>query len=326
MSTGTWNDDAGHDGGHDGGHDAGHDGFPESTATIPGARDLPGQPGRRAVHVHLGVEYAVKGGRALHLVVLQPSLDRTTADPAAAAGERFPLVLYVQGSAWREQALGTNLEPLAAIARRGYVVAVVEHRPSCAARFPAQVADAVTALRWLVRNADEFGVDPARIALWGDSSGGHTVVTAAVTAGDPAFTDEPGQPVPAISAVVDFYGPVAFDRMDDEPTTTPHDAPGSPETTLLGVDRLGDAPELLRRADPRTHVSPDRPLPPVLVVHGTKDRLVPFAQSALLVEALRAAGQPVEAVRVRGAGHGGPSLWTPEVLDVVGEFLRSHVG
>jgi dipeptidyl aminopeptidase/acylaminoacyl peptidase len=63
----------------------------------------------------------------------------------------------------------------------------------------------------------------------------------------------------------------------------------------------------------------------VLVVHGTKDRLVPFAQSVLLVEALREAGRDVQAVRVRGGGHGGPSVWTPQVLDIVNDFLRQHL-
>jgi fermentation-respiration switch protein FrsA (DUF1100 family) len=128
-----------------------------------------------------------------------------------------------------------------------------------------------------------------------------------------------------VSAVVDFYGPVALDLMDDEPTTMTHDAPGSPETTLLGVHSLAQVPDEVARADLRTHLRRNRPVPPVLVVHGTKDRLVPFAQSVLLVEALRETGRDVQAVRVRGGGHGGPSVWTPQVLDIVNDFLRQHL-
>ena len=60
---------------------------------------------------------------------------------------------------------------------------------------------------------------------------------------------------------------------------------------------------------------------PIFIAHGTKDRLVPFQQSILIYEALRAAGQPVEMVKVRGADHGGPTLWTDELLDLVDEFL-----
>ena len=302
-----------------------HADFPESTAGVPGMRVVDGRPCSRNVHVHLGLRYAAKDGRALHLVVAQPSLDWATGAPTAIAAERFPLVVFVQGSGWGEQSLGANLEPLASFARRGFVVAIVEYRQASLARFPAQIADTLTATRWLVDHAGDFGIDPDKVALWGDSSGGHTVVMAALTGGDPDFTDEPERPPVNVSAVVDFYGPVALDRMDDEPTTVTHDAPGSPETTLLGVQSLAETPDRVAQADPRTHLRPDRSVPPVLVVHGTKDRSVPFAQSVLLVEGLRAAGRQVEAVQVRGGGHGGPSVWTPQVLDIVDDFLRQHL-
>jgi len=302
-----------------------HADFPESTANVPRMRVVEGRPSSRNVHVHLGLEYAVKDGRALHLVVAQPSLDWATGDPADIAAERFPLVVFVQGSGWGEQELGANLEPLASFARRGYVVAIVEYRQASLAQFPAQIADTLTAARWLVDHAGGFGIDPDKVALWGDSSGAHTAVMAALTSGDPDFTDEPERPPVNVSAVVDFYGPVALDRMDDEPTTMVHDAPGSPETTLLGVQSLEEAPRRVAQADPRTHLRSDRSVPPVLVVHGTKDRSVPFSQSVLLVEALRAAGRQVEAVQVRGGGHGGPSVWTPQVLDIVDDFLRQHL-
>ncbi len=302
-----------------------HADFPESTTSGPGLRVVEGRPSSRNVHVHLGLRYAIKDGQALHLVVAQPSLDWATGEPAEIAAERFPLIVFVQGSGWGEQELGANLEPLASFARRGYVVAIVEYRQASQARFPAQIADTLTATRWLVDHAGDFGIDPDKVALWGDSSGAHTVVMAALTSGDPDFTDEPGRPPVNVSAVVDFYGPVALDRMDDEPTTMVHDAPGSPVTTLLGVQSLTEAPDRVAQADPRTHLRADRSVPPVLVVHGAKDRSVPFAQSVLLVEALRTAGQQVEGVQVRGGGHGGPSVWTPQVLDIVDDFLCQHL-
>jgi acetyl esterase/lipase len=126
-----------------------HADFPESTANVPRMRVVEGRPSSRNVHVHLGLQYAVKDGRALHLVVAQPSLDWATGDPADIAAERFPLVVFVQGSGWGEQELGANLEPLASFARRGYVVAIVEYRQASLAQFPAQIADTLTAARWL---------------------------------------------------------------------------------------------------------------------------------------------------------------------------------
>ena len=299
--------------------------FPASTASAEGMRTIEAAMDGRNVFVQLDLEYATKDGRALHVVVIQPSKDGSIVDPEELAAERFPLIAYVQGSGWQEQALGACLEPLSAFARRGYVVAIIEYRPSSLAQFPAQINDAVTATRWLLDHAADFNIDPARLAVWGDSSGGHTALMTVVTAGQPGFTDEPDAAPLPIACCVDFYGPVALDRMDDEPSTMRHNAPGSPEATLLGVDDLLAAPEIARAADPRSYVSPDRPLPPIFIAHGDRDRLVPFQQSVLMYESLRAAGQPVELVRVRGAGHGGPGFWTAELMDLVDEFLGAHL-
>jgi len=74
-----------------------------------------------------------------------------------------------------------------------------------------------------------------------------------------------------------------------------------------------------------SHVPTDRALQPLLMIHGSKDRLVPFAQSVLLYEALVLAGQPVELHQLRGADHGGAPFWQPAVMDLVDGFLRRHL-
>ena len=308
-------------------HDWSHADFPESTATADGLREIDGAAayGRRVL-VHPHVEYAVKQGRALHLVVLQPGLDPGTAEQSEIDAEVFPLIVYVQGSAWREQQLGSGVAKLAHVAHRGYVIAIVEYRPSSVTAFPGQVADALTATRWLIDHAPEFHIDPERVAMWGDSSGGHTTLMVAVNGHDPSFSDDPDQPPVPFACFVDFYGPVALDQMEDEPTTMEHSAVGSPESDLLGGTELTAVPDLVRRADPRTYVTADRRLAPIFIAHGTKDRLVPFPQSLLLYEALREAGQPVEMVKVRGAAHGGVTFWTDELLDLVAGFLSEHLG
>jgi acetyl esterase/lipase len=302
-----------------------HATFPESAASAPGMRVIAGQEQSRNVFVHLDVEYAVKDGRHLRLLVLQPSADGATASPEELDAERFPLIVYIQGSGWQEQALGACLDPLTSFAHRGYVIAIVEYRPSSVAHFPAQIADAQTAARWLVEHAATFHIDPDRVAVWGDSSGGHTALMCALGGDDPTLTDEPEDDPLPISACIDFYGPTALDLMDSEPSEMVHHGPGSPETALLGVETLDQDPDLVRRADPRSYVAPGARLPAFLIAHGSKDRLVPFHQSVLIYEALREAGHRAELVQVKGAGHGGPTFWTPELLDLVDHFLRENL-
>ena len=58
------------------------------------------------------------------------------------------------------------------------MVAALKYRHSDIAPFPAQMQDCKTAVRFMRKNAERFHCNKDRIALWGDSSGGHTVLMA----------------------------------------------------------------------------------------------------------------------------------------------------
>lgn len=301
-----------------------HDEFPHSTATADGIRTISAGHGQRNVYVHLNVPYATKDGRTLHLQIIQPSRDATFADPSEVFAERFGCIVFVQGSAWGEQSLGSSIAFWCRFAERGYTIAVVEYRPSSLAVFPAQVRDAKTAVRWLRAHADDYSIDPERMILAGDSSGGHTVLMVHATTGLAAFDDEPDQPLP-IAAYLDFYGPSDLSRLNDEPSTMDHTGPDSPEGRLFGGVRLADVPELVEQANPSAWVEPGRPLAPLLMIHGSKDRLIPFAQSVRHYEVLRDAGQPVELIQVRDADHGiWPAIFNEQVADIIDSFIRDH--
>ncbi len=281
--------------------------FPHSTVSAPGMITLPADVTPRYGTALLEVPYAEKDGCRLHLQVLLPPM-------APESNTSYPAVLYVQGSAWFPQNLGQELPALADFARRGYVMAIVEYRPSTVAPFPAQVEDTKSAVRFLRANADRFHVDPDRIALWGDSSGGHTAAHVHL---DP-------EPL-ALRCAVDFYGPTDISRMNTEPSMMDHRSADSPEGMLIGGRPVLEHPELVAPTIAMNRVPADRRLPPLLIMHGSQDRLVPFGQSVLLYEALVAAEQPVALYQLRGAGHGGPAFWQPAVLDLVDAFLREHL-
>ncbi len=101
---------------------------------------------------------------------------------------RYPLIVYVQGSGFRKQEYFKPIPQLAQFVHEGYVVASVEYRYSDEGGvFPAQVQDLKAAIRYLRAHAGEYQIDPDRIALWGDSSGGHTVALAALSDGVEEF-------------------------------------------------------------------------------------------------------------------------------------------
>ena len=296
-----------------------YDDFPDSSLTTEAMLVLEEDRTADRAQAILGVPYAEKSGRTLHLQLVLPP------DAAPWSTETYPLVVFVQGSAWREQQVGARVPTLAAVAERGYVVAFVEYRPSTTAPFPAQVRDVRTALRYLAAHAADFHIAPGPIALWGDSSGGHTAVLTALTGDDPYFSDEPiDAPAPEIYAVVDYYGPSDISRMNEEPSVQDHRAADSPEGLLIGGVDVLDNPELANQTVLMTHIGEGRTLPPFLVIHGSKDRLVPFGQSVMLVEALRAAGQNVTFYKLAAADHADPSFWKPATLDLVVDFIERN--
>jgi len=293
--------------------------FPASTRVSEGMKVLQADMKPEHGSAILGVEYARKDGIPLHLQVLLPPMDRESTAV-------FPLVVFVQGSAWFEQDLGQSLPPLAHFTKRGYVVAIIEYRPSPVASFPAQIRDTGTAIRFLRRKASDFHVDPDRVILWGDSSGGHTTVLTCLTEDEPFFSDEPLDEQPLnIRCFIDYYGPTDISRMNEEPSTQNHIEPASPEGMLIGGVNVLDHPDLVAPTVAMNHISPAPQQRPLLIVHGDKDRLVPFGQSVLLHDALREAGQPVTFFQLKGADHGGPAFWKEEVLNIVDDFIRVNI-
>lgn len=304
-----------------------HDQFPHSTSSAEGMHVLAAARGRRNVFVHLNVEYARKDGLDLHMHIIEPSDDATFTESDAASRERFPCITFVQGSAWGEQAMGSAMAFWCRFAERGYVVALMEYRPSALAGFPAQIQDAKTAIRWLRHHADDYSIDSRRLAMAGDSSGGHTALMVHVTQDLFAFDDDGDDADElGIAAFIDFYGATDLSRMNEEPSTLDHMGPDSPEGRLFGGVALADIPAKVQQANPSTWASSDRVLAPLLMIHGSKDRIVPFAQSVYHYEALREAGHFVELVQVRDADHGIlPALFNDEIATIIDDFLTEHL-
>ena len=134
------------------------------------------------VTIEEGVVFGTGGGRELKADVFVPPGDVKNA----------PAVLLVHGGAWREgdrtQLRGYGI----LLGRRGYVCVASEYRLVGESAWPAQIHDVKAALRWMRANATQLGIDPAKIAIEGNSAGAHLALLAAGTPDRPEFEGEGG--------------------------------------------------------------------------------------------------------------------------------------
>ncbi|WP_036393550.1 alpha/beta hydrolase [Micromonospora chokoriensis] len=217
------------------------------------------------------------------------------------APQPVPVLVWIHGGAWLfgspKQPADWLMEadPFTAAIRAGFAVASAQYRLCAEARFPAQLDDVKAAVRWLRRHGDKVGVDRERIGVWGESAGGHLASMVALTGND---QDDSG-----VRAAVCWYAPSNLLTMQSQahPSgTIDHDAADSPESLLIGAP-LAENPELGRVASPITYVTDQAP--PMLLIHGDQDVVVPVGQSEELAAALTAAGAEVELLVVPGADH-----------------------
>ena len=253
-----------------------------------------------ALH-YSGVTYAVAFGfRPLQLDLWVPA----TEPPA-------PLVVWIHGGGFMfgdRRYLPETLRPnqvFDALLEAGLAVATIDYRHALEAPFPAQLHDAKAAVRYLRAHADELGLSTERIGVMGESAGGHIAALVGLTAHRPDLEGSHGVvgPSSAVDVVVDWYGLADLSTMPRQTLPPQIAAKLPPELVVPPEDHLTRGLEgtALADASPVTHVTPDSP--PFLLVHGTADWLVPYAQSEQLAQALTDAGVDARLVPVEGAQH-----------------------
>lgn len=243
----------------------------------------------------------------------------------------YPVIVHFHGGGFsRGGHREDSAEPMLRGIDRGYVVVSVEYRKSGEARFPAMLYDAHAAIRFLKANAEKYQLDAKRIALWGPSAGGWLVSMVALTAGIPGLEDPDmgnAQQDSHVQAVIDWCGPCGgFLEMDAAYRKTgvgtpEHDAADSPESEFMGAE-ITRIPELVRLASPYIYVNKE--MPPFMIVHGTKDAIVPFEQSVRFVEAIKkvAGEERVNFYVAEGVPHHGRVWWHEDwVADMCFDYL-----
>ena len=235
--------------------------------------------------------------------------------------EPVPVVIRLPGGGWRGCIKENDM--LNFLAEDGIAVVSINYRISTVASAPANVYDCKAAVSWVRAQAGNYGLDPDRIGLFGSSAGGHLASLLGLTSGMSQLESETGtplQPGTAVRAVCAFCGPSDLTRMAVPEIRSAFGLLYEVTQQYLGgpvEERL----ELARLVSPLTYVAKEAP--PMLIVHGDADIIVPVEESIILHEALRKVGADVELRIVEGAGHAIPF---DQVRDTVVAFFKRTLG
>jgi acetyl esterase len=201
----------------------------------------------------------------------------------------FATCILVHGGGFVRGDKQMFIKPLfAPLSAAGFTWFSINYRLAPEHRFPACADDVETAVKWVQSHAKEYKVDLHRIALIGESAGGHLVSYVGCKSGREL----------GLAAVVPFYAP-----HDLEFSVKSRGALGESMQALLGLTELNDdAWKRLREASPSSYVRSG--LPPFLLIHGDKDPQVPYAQSPRFQARMKAAGNVCDLITIADGGHG----------------------
>lgn len=207
----------------------------------------------------------------------------------------FPTAILVHGGGWvagdKEQYITYLFQPLS---DAGFAWFSINYRLAPRYKFPADAEDVEEAIRWVKANAAKYHVDSNRIALIGESAGGHLV----------SFVGARQSRGTRVAAVLSLYGVHDFITAAIDWKPIPSEI-----LQLFGIDAVdaGTAPILIK-ASPVTYIQKD--MPPFLLMHGSKDEDVPYSQSVEMCRKIKEAGASCELITIEGAPHG-MDHWEP---------------
>ncbi len=220
--------------------------------------------------------------------------------------------------------------------KRGYTVFTVVHGSQPRFTIPEAVDDLNRAVRFIRHNAKDYKVDPEKLGIYGFSAGGHLSLMQGLGGdyGKLQSLDSISRTPSRVKAVASFFPPTDFLNYGKPGENavgrgTLHDFAAAFDFHHYDIMKKMYVPvtdeskiiEIAKSISPVTHVSKDDP--PVLILHGDADTLVPIQQAELVLEKLKAVGVPTKLVVRKGMAHGWPEMGKD--LEIVGDWFDEHL-
>ncbi len=227
-----------------------------------------------------------------------------------------PVLMYIHGGGWRAGSKESSVLRLLPWLEKGWAVVNVQYRLAAVSLAPAAVEDCLCALRWVIRNAEQYNIDTDRIVVTGNSAGAHLALTTGMIPASAGLDREcPGPEELSVAAIINWYGITNVgDLLDGENMKT------------YAVTWMGSVPnrlEIAARVSPMTYVRTG--LPPILTIHGDADPTVPYQHGVRLHEELAKFDVQNELHTVPGGGHGGFNREeTIAIFETIDRFLTKH--
>jgi acetyl esterase/lipase len=243
-----------------------------------------------SVKVQRDIEYARVDGRSLKLDLYSPKI----------VTNKLAVIVWLHPGAWDMG--GKSFCPVGFMAAQDLAIVSVDYRLSQVAPFPAQLDDCKGAIRWLRANADRYQLDASHIGVFGASAGGHLALLVATTARDPKMEGDVGGNLnfsSQVQCVCAFYPPTDLNRLVSDPPSR-HD-PNGDVAKLIGGPVESNVDKAIA-ASPMTYL--DKNCPPIFLLHGGADTLVPPEQSQIFYAAARRLGIDAQLIIVPHKGHG----------------------
>ncbi len=254
------------------------------TAALCGAADITVPVD---VIVERGVDYTSITHGKLAMDIVRPK-----------AKGSYPGIVMIHGGGFNSGQRDSYLPMAIRLAQNGYVAATVSYRLTPMFQFPIPLYDVKAAVRFLRGNASKYDINKEHMGAIGVSAGATWAQFLAITRNVPQFegTGANKEQSSAVDCAISYFGRSdmrrAYEGSRNAPTVLP---------LLFGGDR-DHAMEAHLRGSPLQWVTPDSA--PILAIHGTRDQNVPFEQSVILIEKMRAAGVESELETIAEAGHG----------------------
>lgn len=228
-----------------------------------------------------------------------------------------PTFIYYHGGGWVGGNKEANVLRLLPYLEQGWAAVNVQYRLGNVSLAPAAVEDSLCALRWVVRNAEQYGFDPEKLVVSGNSAGGHLALTTGMIPSEAGLDRQClGSETPDVAAIVNWYG-----------ITDVGDLLSGVNEKSYAVRWLGSQPniyEIADRVSPLKYIRSD--LPPIITIHGDADPIVPYDHAVQLHRGLDQAEIVNQLVTVPNGLHGG--FPADEMLRIYGSifsFLDDNV-